>query len=75
VSACWLRHPLAQLPLRTPGSAPSTGSDGPLDKKPWPILHSVKDRMNAIKLDDYFDTYKLIGVYLAYLDISLDKPE
>ena len=31
--------------------------------------------MNAIKLDDYFDTYKLIGVYLAYLDISLDKPE
>lgn len=32
------------------------------------ILHSEKDRLSAIKLDAYYDTYKLIAAYLSWLD-------
>ena len=33
-----------------------------------PILHTPRDQMNAIRLDDYYDTYLLVRAYLAYLD-------
>ena len=42
-------------------------------QKSWPILHSPSDRLAAIKMDDYYDSYKLIAAYLAYLDEAL-KP-
>ena len=42
-------------------------------QKTWPILHSPFDKMAAIKMNDYYDSYKLIAEYLAYLDDSL-KP-
>lgn len=32
------------------------------------ILHTAKDRISAIQLDDYYQTYRLISAYLAYLD-------
>jgi putative aminopeptidase FrvX len=32
------------------------------------ILHTSKDRMSAIRLDDYYQTYRLIAAYLAFLD-------
>jgi Peptidase family M28 len=32
------------------------------------ILHSADDTMLAINLDDYYDSYRLIAEYLAYLD-------
>jgi hypothetical protein len=38
----------------------------------WPILHSPRDQMAAIRLDDYYDTYLLIRAFLAYLDATLD---
>ncbi len=46
----------------------------------WPILHSPRDNMSAIKMNDYYDSYKLIAEYLAYLDQALrstpvPKPE
>lgn len=34
----------------------------------WPILHSSRDRLDAIKMKDYYDSYHLIAEYLAYLD-------
>jgi Peptidase family M28 len=37
------------------------------------ILHSSDDKMTAIKMDDYYDSYTLIAEYLAYLDGEL-KP-
>ena len=37
-------------------------------QKTWPILHSPFDKMAAIKMNDYYDSYKLIAEYLAYLD-------
>jgi hypothetical protein len=40
----------------------------------WPILHSPRDRMAAIKMNDYYDSYRLIAQYLAYLDDALKPP-
>jgi hypothetical protein len=42
-------------------------------QKNWPILHSQSDKVAAIKMNDYYDSYKLIAAYLAYLDGAL-KP-
>jgi Zn-dependent M28 family amino/carboxypeptidase len=39
----------------------------------WSILHSPYDRLAAIKMNDYYDSYRLIAEYLAYLDDAL-KP-
>lgn len=38
----------------------------------WPILHTARDQMTAINLSDYYDTYRLLVAYLAYLDTTLD---
>jgi Zn-dependent M28 family amino/carboxypeptidase len=40
----------------------------------WPILHSVRDQLNAVKMKDYYDSYHLIAAYLAYLDYVLRNP-
>jgi Zn-dependent M28 family amino/carboxypeptidase len=34
----------------------------------WPILHSSKDKLDQIRMDDYFATYRLMAGYLAFLD-------
>jgi Iap family predicted aminopeptidase len=36
-----------------------------------PVLHSPRDKLNAIKVNDYYDSYHLIAAYLAYLDSAL----
>jgi hypothetical protein len=36
------------------------------------ILHSDKDNLSAIRVDDYYDSYHLLAVYLAYLDGKLN---
>jgi len=38
------------------------------------ILHSPRDNLSALRLDDYYDSYHLMAAYLAYLDTLLDKP-
>ncbi|MGB6630307.1 MAG: M28 family peptidase [Terriglobales bacterium] len=40
----------------------------------WSILHSPSDKMAAVKMNDYYDSYKLIAEYLAYLDDRLKQP-
>jgi hypothetical protein len=37
----------------------------------WPLLHTKKDNINAIKPDLYYDSYRLIVPYLALLDQQL----
>ena len=32
------------------------------------ILHSPKDKFSAIHLDDYYQTYRLVAAYVAFLD-------
>jgi hypothetical protein len=45
-----------------------------INNQTWPILHSRNDEMAAMRLTDYYDTYRLIAAYLAYLDVTLDAP-
>lgn len=40
----------------------------------FPILHSVHDRLDVVKWNDYYNSYHLIAAYLAYLDNALAKP-
>lgn len=37
------------------------------------MLHTAKDEWKAVKMDDYYDSYRLIAAYLAYVDTVLDK--
>ena len=32
------------------------------------ILHTSKDKLSAVRLDDYFQTYRLLSAYIAFLD-------
>jgi hypothetical protein len=32
------------------------------------ILHTPKDRLSAIKFEDYYRTYRLMAAYVAFLD-------
>jgi len=45
-----------------------------LTQKTLPILHSSRDRIDAIRMDDYYNTYRLMAGYLAFLDTRLDVP-
>jgi hypothetical protein len=38
----------------------------------FPILHSKRDDISAVKFADYYDSYRLISAYLAYLDLTLN---
>jgi putative aminopeptidase FrvX len=38
----------------------------------WPILHSSRDKIEAIHMDDYYQSYKLLIAYLSVLDQRLD---
>jgi hypothetical protein len=40
----------------------------------WGILHSTKDALPAMKMDDYYDSYRLLTVYLAFLDTFKAQP-
>jgi hypothetical protein len=43
-----------------------------LTSETLPILHNSKDRIEAIHIDRYYRTYRLVLAYLAVLDQSLD---
>lgn len=45
-----------------------------LTAETFPILHTRRDQMDAIHLDDYYDTYLLLRAYIAYLDQILGNP-
>jgi hypothetical protein len=40
----------------------------------WPILHSTRDKLDVVKMNDYYDSYRLIAGYLVFLDSYLDPP-
>jgi Zn-dependent M28 family amino/carboxypeptidase len=43
-------------------------------RETFPFLHSKQDQLEAIHLSEYYDTYRLVTAYLAYLDEILDPP-
>lgn len=38
------------------------------------ILHTSKDRLSAVRFDDYYGTYRLLVAYLAFLDQVSNRP-
>jgi len=38
------------------------------------ILHTSKDRISAMRLDDYYQTYRLLAAYVAFLDQIASAP-
>ena len=42
-------------------------------KDTFHVLHSTADNLNAIRMDDYYDTYRLMQSYLASLDVRCLK--
>jgi peptidase M28-like protein len=40
----------------------------------WPILHSKRDKLDVVNMDDYYSTYCLMAGYLAFLDTYLEEP-
>lgn len=48
-----------------------------LSQKTWDahILHTRKDTISEIRMDDYYQTYRLVTAYLAFLDYSTFKRE
>jgi hypothetical protein len=41
-----------------------------ITQETWNILHSHDDTLKAIKMDDYFTSYRLLIAYLAVLDVQ-----
>jgi Zn-dependent M28 family amino/carboxypeptidase len=39
------------------------------------ILHTSKDKLSAMRLDDYYQTYRLLAAYIAYLDQIAGVPD
>lgn len=42
-----------------------------LTQDTWKILRTAEDRLEMIRMKDYFQTYRLVAFYLAYLDLKL----
>jgi Iap family predicted aminopeptidase len=38
----------------------------------WRILHSPRDTLEAVRKDDYFETYRMLCALLAYLDQTIE---
>lgn len=38
------------------------------------ILHTSKDKLSALRLDEYYETYRLLAAYLAFLDQTAGVP-
>ncbi len=38
------------------------------------ILHTSKDKLSAMRLDDYYQTYRLLAAYIAFLDQFASVP-
>jgi hypothetical protein len=36
-----------------------------------PLLHTKNDNLDAIHLDDLYESYKVVAIYLTYLDTAL----
>jgi hypothetical protein len=43
-----------------------------LTQETWPILHSARDKLDAIVPADYYATYRLLAGYLSLLDAGLE---
>jgi len=40
----------------------------------WHVLHSPGDRIEAVHMSDYYDSYQLVAAFVSLLDSTLDAP-
>jgi Iap family predicted aminopeptidase len=75
-----LKLPASEMDVEKVGSADSESFAGKhipritihsLTQKTLPILHTNEDTLEKLHPDEYYDTYKLVSGYLAYLDETL----
>lgn len=75
-----LKLPVAEMDVERVGSADSESFSGKhvpritihsLTAETFPVLHSNRDTLQQLHPDDYYDTYRLVCGYLAYLDETL----
>jgi putative aminopeptidase FrvX len=75
-----LKLPASEMDVERVGSSDSESFAGKkipritihsLTRETFPILHSNQDTIKQLHPDDYYDTYRLLSGYLAYLDITL----
>jgi len=75
-----LKLPASEMDVERVGSADSESFAGKkipritihsLTRETFPILHSNQDTIKQLHPDDYYDTYRLVSGYLAYLDLTL----
>jgi putative aminopeptidase FrvX len=45
-----------------------------LTKETWWVLHSPGDNWAAVRMEDYYSTYRLLAAYLSFLDGSFSRP-
>jgi hypothetical protein len=47
-----------------------------LSQETWDvhILHTSKDKLSAMRLNDYYETYRLLAAYVAFLDQAASAP-
>jgi putative aminopeptidase FrvX len=75
-----LKLPVSEMDVERVGSADSESFAGKripritihsLTPETFPILHSNRDTLQRLQPDEYYDTYRLLSAYLAYLDVTL----
>jgi Iap family predicted aminopeptidase len=75
-----LQYPASEMDVERVGSSDSESFAGKhipritihsLTQKTLPILHSDNDTPKQLHPDEYYDTYRLMSGYLAYLDETL----
>ena len=78
-----MKLPVGEVDVETVGSTDSESFAGKhipritihsLTQETLRVLHSPADNLQALHPDDYYDTYRLIQAYLAYLDQVLPYP-
>lgn len=77
--AAYLKLPIAGVDVDAVGTSDSE-SFAPLKvprmtvhsvtQSTLPILHTAHDNLRAIRLDEYYQTYRLLALFLAYLDTA-----
>lgn len=75
-----MKQPLAEVDVENFGSTDSESfadkhipriTIHSLTRETMDVLHSPADNLKALRPDDYYDSYRLIQAYLAFLDVEL----
>ena len=79
-----LKLPVGEVDVERVGSTDSESFAGKhipritihsITQQTWKVLHSPADTLDELRPDEYYDTYRLVQAYLAYLDLNWPPAE